>query len=645
MPSLFVELLERRRLLSTLYLTGTASNDVLSISMVGSEIQTGINGVVNYVSDSDFSAIVIDGLGGADQLHVQSNGENPVTVNGGAGSDSIFISSNAGNLETIDAPVFVDGGENGGLLTLYDDLVNQSDTYTITSTTISRVDFGGVSYSSLTSILLQSQGGNNVFNVESTPSFSITISGRNGDDTVHVTPGSQNLSAISGSMSFLGGGGNDSIYLHDSSNSSSDAFTIHASAVSRTPAGTIGFECESVRIDQGSGDNSTEILSFTQPSLHIDAGLGNDTITFNGIGPMTSASATGNQGNDTFNVETTIAGSQLQLSGHDGSDQCLVGGISQDLSGVGGGVLFDGGSGSDLMRFDDRFQTLALAYNFSNTSLATDFSGPMTYSNTEISELFAGEGQSTINLLNQSSSVEQRVYGNGGDDTINLAETVATVLVDCGEGQDALTVGNESGDSARARVIGDDELSDLTINTGGRLEIPIDVTIATTFETNFGTINFDRHAAHIARNVTLAQARSRVNAGYANGAWNGASSAYASTYSASSSASDGIGYARGSDLGINHYGAFSLGANDILFTQTLLGDATLDQSVNFNDLLRLAQNYNASNRYWSSGDFNYDGNVNFNDLLPLAQNYGATGIVAINGSQNHRIFSIIPSIL
>lgn len=643
MRSAFAELLEGRRLLSTLYITGTPASDVLSVSIVGSEIQTGVNGIVNYVFDSDYTAIVIDGLGGADQLQVQSNGENPVTVNGGAGSDSIFISSNAGNLETIDAPVFVDGGENGGSLTLYDDLVNQNDTYTITSTSISRVDVGSVSYSSLTSVLLQSQPGNNVFNVESTPTFPITISGRNGDDVVHVTPNSQNLSAISGPMSFLGGAGNDSIHLHDSNNSSSDAFTINAAAVSRASAGTVGFDCEIVRIDQGSGSNTTEISSFTQSNLYIDAGLGNDTMTFNGIGPMTTVNASGNQGIDVFNVETTIAGSHLQLSGNDGADQCLVSATSHDLSGVLGDVQFNGGNESDLMRFDDRFQTLSLTYNFTSTALTTDFSGAMSYSNTEVSELFADDGASTINFSNSNASIEQRVYGNGGDDTINVTDTIATVLVDCGEGLDSLLIGDDTGMPARARVMGDDELSELVINTGGRLEIPADLIIATTSETNAGSINFDRRAAHIVRNLPLAQARSRVSAGYANGAWNGSSSAYASTYSANSPANDGIGYARASDLGINHYGPFSLNANDILFTQTLLGDATLDHTVNFNDLLKLAQNYNGSNKFWSQGDFNYDGNVNFNDLLPLAQNYGATGISAINRNENNRIFSVIRS--
>jgi len=58
------------------------------------------------------------------------------------------------------------------------------------------------------------------------------------------------------------------------------------------------------------------------------------------------------------------------------------------------------------------------------------------------------------------------------------------------------------------------------------------------------------------------------------------------------------------------------------------GDANADGSVDFNDLVALAQNYNVNDgqRRWAQGDFNYDGNVDFNDLVLLAQNYNTAGV-------------------
>jgi hypothetical protein len=56
----------------------------------------------------------------------------------------------------------------------------------------------------------------------------------------------------------------------------------------------------------------------------------------------------------------------------------------------------------------------------------------------------------------------------------------------------------------------------------------------------------------------------------------------------------------------------------------LLGDATGDGAVNFDDLLVLAANYNQSGRTTAQGDFNYDGAVNFDDLLILAARYNTS---------------------
>ena len=47
----------------------------------------------------------------------------------------------------------------------------------------------------------------------------------------------------------------------------------------------------------------------------------------------------------------------------------------------------------------------------------------------------------------------------------------------------------------------------------------------------------------------------------------------------------------------------------------------MDGIVNFDDLLRLAKNYNGTGKAWTQGDSNNDGFVTFGDLLLLAKNY------------------------
>lgn len=63
------------------------------------------------------------------------------------------------------------------------------------------------------------------------------------------------------------------------------------------------------------------------------------------------------------------------------------------------------------------------------------------------------------------------------------------------------------------------------------------------------------------------------------------------------------------------------------------GDVTGDGTVNFDDLLVLAQNYGKSGLTWSKGDLNGDTQVNFDDLLMLAQNYGLSAVVPLPNEQ------------
>jgi hypothetical protein len=60
-------------------------------------------------------------------------------------------------------------------------------------------------------------------------------------------------------------------------------------------------------------------------------------------------------------------------------------------------------------------------------------------------------------------------------------------------------------------------------------------------------------------------------------------------------------------------------------TFAFTADANHDRTVDFNDLVKLAQNYNSTGgKSFEEGDFNHDGNVDFNDLVLLAQRYNTS---------------------
>lgn len=80
----------------------------------------------------------------------------------------------------------------------------------------------------------------------------------------------------------------------------------------------------------------------------------------------------------------------------------------------------------------------------------------------------------------------------------------------------------------------------------------------------------------------------------------------------------------GLEVSPTKYMAVIYTTNNIRVIAALPGDADLDTDVDFNDLLVLAQNFNASGKSWATADFTGDGASLFDDLLLVAQNFGTT---------------------
>jgi fibronectin-binding autotransporter adhesin len=152
-----------------------------------------------------------------------------------------------------------------------------------------------------------------------------------------------------------------------------------------------------------------------------------------------------------------------------------------------------------------------------------------------------------------------------------------------------------------------------------------------------GTLDLHKNAVVIAtapggESDALALVRERILAAYkpaaGGGAWTGAG---ITSSDAAADPTKGVGYAlAGEALGANggDFMGTAVDGSSVVARYTLLGDATLDGAVDFNDLVKLAQDYNTTvppgESGWYHGDFNYDGSVDFGDLVKLAQNYNGS---------------------
>jgi len=159
--------------------------------------------------------------------------------------------------------------------------------------------------------------------------------------------------------------------------------------------------------------------------------------------------------------------------------------------------------------------------------------------------------------------------------------------------------------------------------SGGTLDLTNDALV----------VNYTSGGSPATYNAVKAAVLSAYNASGVH--WTG-SGITSSTARDNAATNTGVGFAEASDI-FGASGGVSQGQSvdgtAVLARYTLLGDATLDGKVDFNDLVKLAQNYNTTGTSWNGGDFTYDGSTDFNDLVKLAQNYNtALPAAAIPGA-------------
>jgi autotransporter-associated beta strand protein len=155
-------------------------------------------------------------------------------------------------------------------------------------------------------------------------------------------------------------------------------------------------------------------------------------------------------------------------------------------------------------------------------------------------------------------------------------------------------------------------LSSLTIAPGGVMDIT----------NNPLVFNYGSSAADPVGAIAAA-----LGTGYNGGAWTGPG--IQSSTAAANPTKYAVGYLDG-----NHPADASAGtveANQLIIAYTLAGDAFLQNSVGFDDLVVVAQNFGKTGEDWAGGNFTYDpnGSVGFADLVSVAQNFGFSS--GVNG--------------
>ena len=399
----------------------------------------------------------LDTGAGDDQIGILSN-TGTLDVQAGAGEDQLQLNATAGDvtidmgadadrvtvgptLESIQGLVTLAGNDDTDQL-IFDNSGDATDrSGTLTEDSLSGFGMGhAISFNTFENINLTLGSGSDDLTISETINGTTTVSGGAGDDQLTVEHSR-------GTLSVNGDAGQDTLTLRTTDGSvfidgGNDADLIQLGSTAGLADGLQG----SITLEGGdgqdrlilddSGDSSDNSATLTATTL---TGLGmSDGINYAGVEELTVQLGSGD---DTFNAQSTLAGTATSVFGNGGDDSfnlCSDAPTNDGtLDGLDGTLSIDGGAGENTAVLSD------LGNDSGREGLVLD------------EQSVSGLGDSAGGLLNYAEIDNLGLYLGGGSDQLTLTGTnVDTVtMINTGGGDDQVTLRDESAGTDGLTVI------------------------------------------------------------------------------------------------------------------------------------------------------------------------------------------------
>ncbi|HEY1684278.1 MAG TPA: hypothetical protein VGG19_05920 [Tepidisphaeraceae bacterium] len=544
---------ENSTLSSTLTITGSGSGASFVVLGSSGHISIVAGNSANNINFQGFSGTsTINGGGGADTISDTSGGGNAMTVQGGNGLDTISFRDPSTGVESMDVnvatSVLTNGSDtlnysaetpsavslvgqiSGGDAILTVDATSGADTVNLSNTNIT---FGNPAvkptygYSNFNSLVINGNGGNDTFNVNS-DIYTTTIYDGNsgtsgsGTDNFNVITNNVPLTLVGGShidnysitsnsgpLTINGGTGTNGLTIHSASSTinfnsgagSTNTYTIVANdsfltlTEGSSAVNNLVVDANSGTISvtgSASGTDDNRILS-TSGGITLNGGTG--STTYEVVGPPGSAitingNAAAPEGLLTF-TGTTI-GDAFSLSYNSGTLQSTL------SAGSGNPIYFSSLTGVVI---DDS------ASHSANTFLVQSNITPTTIN--------GGAGNDTFNIEATAAAGTLSLNGNGGTNTVNLGSVAPAMTGNTL----ANILGNITfvGNSANTDILNYDDDADNTSQTFTLTSTTIASTITSAVITYSGlaqlNLNFDNDGNTLYVASTAQHATTTTNLG------------------------------------------------------------------------------------------------------------------------------------
>ena len=207
------------------------------------------------------NTITVQGLGDFVSTPLPRTLPVELLIDAGGGDDNVFVG--AGDLNQLVGPVIVNGGPGADDLTVNDATHAAGESYSVSSTTVGRTEFGPLSYSGMESLALTAGAGNDTL-VQSSGLIPVTLHGGGGNDAIHLGPTrgvTAILNAIDANVTVNGGVGNDTLDLNDHDNAAAHAYRMGPTSFDRTDFPlAIFLDVEAVELHAGGAANDVTVI-------------------------------------------------------------------------------------------------------------------------------------------------------------------------------------------------------------------------------------------------------------------------------------------------------------------------------------------------------------------------------------------------
>jgi hypothetical protein len=613
--SIQCESLEERRLLTALVINDTPAVDTITLTAANNGIIVIFNGAETDYKPNQFDSVYINTSVGADTVNVRATvvptvvhyAADNVTVNVGdaTGVQNIKASLNMNGVTggpVADRTAAISISDAGDTTARHATLTTKGEQQIISGLAPADITIGvvihpvapispGASVGGETLALTTGAGDDGLVISSLRSSLDTSLYNAGGSDAIHIGDGS--LAQIYSPITVWGSSdqfatGKSSLTLDDSSDLSPAQF--HFTAIYPPGPGAI------VYADFQGDAIPTQRVSFRVAEIAdttLKGGAGGNSFTIDALPARNSADGvlnvyTGN-GTDQVAVNSTAAGTQVNVYNTGGSDAYQAGPIGPFApTGVDGNLSFNG----------------SLSKSLAASSTLTIF-GPETNAldipavPVDVTAGLLQHRDLTIHYANIATLELQhgnyQINGDLGPIALSIASKPSTVSF---ESETAVTF-----NATQHLQSLDISAGEVTLAPGAAIVLHTSALTLTG-----GTIDVTDNSIqiHYTSPTPFATVRKAI---FAN-----------QIKTSSADAHHALGYADSADNIVPN-----LPANTVLITYALAGDANLDKTVGFADLVTVAQNYGQStNANWDQGDFNFDGAVGFADLVIIAQNYGRT---------------------